>query len=128
MKRTALLLLLAAAPAISFANTSASCQAEARHDRVEVRCPWPTGAKHLRFEADLTGSHDDTSASLAATLDGTPLRCEPGSKTTIDGQDDGDVTMSCALSAPSAANGPAQLHFLLRWYHARYGGFRLLAE
>jgi hypothetical protein len=34
----------------------------------------------MPFTAGFSGSHDDTTLSLAATLDGAPLACAPGSK------------------------------------------------
>lgn len=119
--------LLGSIAGTSQANTACHTE-QARHDRVEVRCTWPTGAQGLRFDAHLAGSHDDTEATLTATLNGTPLSCASGSKTTIDGsKDEGDVTLSCHLAPPPAATGSAQLRFQLRWYHARYTGFELKA-
>lgn len=130
MRSLATLGLLAAAVGTpSFAQTVPACHTEqARHDRVEVRCLWPAAAQGLRFEAHLAGSHDDTTATLAATLDGAPLACAPGTKTSIDGQDEGDVTLSCQLTAPAAASGAREVRFHVRWYHARYGGFDVRVE
>lgn len=112
------------------AQASTACHtAERRHDRVELRCPWPAGAQTLRFEAHLAGSHDDTEAVLIASLNGTPLPCASGSKTSIDGaKDEGDVTLSCRLTAPPAAGQRTELRFHLRWYHARYTGFDVRVE
>jgi carbon monoxide dehydrogenase subunit G len=123
-----LLAAMAGAPSAT-AQAIPPCQTvQARHDRLAVRCPWPADAMGLRFEAHFAGSHDDTEASLAATLDGTPLACAAGSKTRIDStQDEGDVTLSCQLSAPVGGGAARQLVFQLRWYHARYTGFEVRA-
>lgn len=122
-------LVIASVGTPSFAQTTPTCHTEqVRHDRVEIRCPWPGAARRLRFDAHLAGSHDDTTATLAATLNGAPLACAPGNKTSIDGQDEGDVTLSCQLTAPSAATGTMELRFNVRWYHARYSGFDLRVE
>lgn len=126
----ALGLMVAAVGMPSLAQTAPTCHVEqARHDRVEVRCPWPASAPALRFEAHLAGSHDDTSATLVATLhDAAPLACAAGSKTRLDGEEEGDVTLSCHLAAPPAAGSTTEVRFLVRWYHARYGGFTVRAE
>ena len=125
----ALGLLVATFGMPSLAQTAPTCHVEqARHDRVEVRCPWPASAPALRFEAHLAGSHDDTSATLVATLHDAPLACAAGSKTRLDGEEEGDVTLSCHLVAPPAAGSTTEVRFLVRWYHARYGGFTVRAE
>lgn len=122
-------LLVATASTPSLAQTPPTCHVEqARHDRLEVRCPWPASAPALRFEARLAGSHDDTAATLVATLQGAPLTCEAGSKTRIDGEAEGDVTLSCHLTAPPAAGRATEVRFLVRWYHARYDGFTVRTE
>lgn len=115
------------------AHASPACHTElSRHDRAELRCPWPAGAPALRFDAHFAGSHDDTEATLGASVNGTPLACAAGSKTSIDSsRDEGDVTLSCRLTAPSAAppnSASAELRIALRWYHARYTGFELRVE
>ncbi len=124
-------LAIAALASITAApQAHAACQAEgARHDRIEVRCSWPAGARGLHFEAHFAGSHDDTAASLIASLNDTPLACAAGSKTTLDGQEEGDATMSCRLTAVPVSTGtPTTLRFQLRWHHARYTGFDVRVE
>lgn len=120
----ALLALISSVPL--FAQPAPPCHTEqARHDRVELRCPWPANTPGLRLEAHFSGSHDDTTATLAATLDGAPVACAAGSKTAIDGQDEGDVTLSCQLGAPPVGAGMQALRFELRWHHARFTGYDL---
>jgi hypothetical protein len=132
-RRLLALALLASGTAPVQADTPA-CQSHApRHDRLDVRCSWPPAAatgevRALRFEARFAGSHDDTTASLSASLDGRPLVCAAGSKTEIDGQDEGDVTLSCRVSVAAAAGAAPVLRFQLAWYHARYASFDLQAE
>ncbi|WOB06003.1 hypothetical protein [Piscinibacter gummiphilus] len=122
-----LLIVMASSP--SHAQPAIACHTEqARHDRLDVRCPWPADAPRLRFEAHFAGSHDDTTATLVATVNGTPLTCAAGSKTSIDGQDEGDVTLTCTLTAPPLARGATHVRFELRWHHARYGGFAVRVE
>lgn len=113
----------------SASHASPACRTEtSRHDRAELRCNWPAGAQALRLDAHFSGSHDDTEATLSASMKGTPLPCAAGSKTSIDSsRDEGDVTLTCRLAAPPAG-GAAELRIELRWYHARYTGFELRVE
>ncbi|MBL0726232.1 hypothetical protein [Piscinibacter sp. HJYY11] len=124
--------LSAAQPASADTRKPASpCEAhQPRHDRLDVRCRWPAGSgpQALRFDAHFAGSHDDTSASLVASLNGTALNCAAGSKTQLDGQDEGDVTMSCRFSLTSPLREEVVLRFELAWFHARQTGFELVSE
>ena len=50
----------------------------------ECRLDPAVAARSLRFKVFFSGSHDDTRATLEATLNGAPLDCADGSKTNTD--------------------------------------------
>ncbi|WP_374594111.1 hypothetical protein [Aquabacterium sp.] len=74
-------------------------------DRNEFTCAVPATSKaqRMRFVAKLSGSHDDSSSTLALAWGGAPLPCEDGSKVESDGEY-GDVVMECRFTLP-ATNG-----------------------
>jgi len=113
------------------AATPAACESlTPRPDRREISCPLkaPATAQRFRFKAHFSGSHDDTTATLALTLDGAPLACEPGSKTYLEAED-GDVMLECRFSiAPGDTPTPRSLRALLAWHHAEYTRFELVPE
>ena len=96
-----------------------------------ISCPLnapPSSARRFRFKVDFSGGHDDTMASMALELDGSPLGCEPGSKTQLMGED-GDVSLECRFAARGAASAPGVLTVRVKWSHAQYTDFALtLAE
>lgn len=111
-------------------TTSPPCESTTpRNERREVACTLGTdwASRPLRFEARFSGSHDDTTLSLAATLDGRPLACGPGSKTASE-YEDGDISLSCRFTLPDSSAKPPVLRVLLSWYHAQYTDFTLVAE
>ena len=121
-------LALAGAGAANAASDRPSCVAQSSgNDALQVSCPVksPGGRQAFRFKANFTGSHDDTMASMTATLDGAPLSCLPGSKTSLAGED-GDVSLECRFSAQAA--GPQLLRVRLQWRHAQYADFELNTE
>ena len=65
-------------------------------------------------------------ASMTLSLDGAPLACEQGSKTQLMGED-GDVSLECRFSLADAAGTKRVLKVLLRWSHAQYTDFELVA-
>jgi hypothetical protein len=85
----------------------------------------PSTARRFRFKVDFSGGHDDTMASMLLKLDGSPLACEPGSKTQLMGED-GDVSLECSFSVPNAASAPRELTVLVKWSHAQYTDFALV--
>lgn len=123
-----MLALLASAPA--FATTTApACEAIApRPDRLNVTCVLGAGAQRLAFKARFSGSHDDTTASLRPTFEGRALTCEPGSKTELTGEEEGDVELVCRLSVATQDGAPRRLHVQLAWHHAQYTDFELVSE
>jgi len=112
------------------AQAAPACESQAgRGDRREVSCTLtPSGAgQRFRFRAHFSGSHDDTTASLTPTLDGSPLVCEAGSKTRLEGED-GDVNLECRFSTADKAGTKPVLRVLIAWHHAQYKDFELISE
>lgn len=90
-------------------------------DQMDFHCPFvATGAaQRLRFKADFLGSHDDTSGSLAAQLNGAPLVCDEGSATQLTGEF-GEVSLDCRFHIQEKAGAEQLLGVSLKWFHARY--------
>lgn len=123
-----LLAMALAALAVPAGGTSAgppACVALAQTwQSIELACPLKEAApQHYRFAASFSGSHDDTTLSLAATLDGAPLACDAGSTTDSSGED-GDVVLECRFAG---AHAGGVLRVRLKWYHATYGGHTFAA-
>lgn len=114
----------------AFAQTPPPCESTTpRNERREVTCTFGAewASRPLRFEARFGGSHDDTTLSLAPTLDGQPLRCTPDSKTASEFED-GDIRLHCRFSLPANSPQPPVLRVRLSWFHAQYVDFALVAE
>ena len=91
-----------------------------------VTCRFPAGRPH-RFTARFGGGHDDTSASLTASLDGQATECDADSKMRLFGED-GDVSLYCRVTAGGAAQVAHVLVVTVLWSHAQYRDFVLVAE
>jgi hypothetical protein len=93
-------------------------------DTMQVTCALGASAapKRFKFEVRFLGGHDDTRASLSATLNGKPLTCEEGSKPQLEGEF-GEVSIHCQFSA----TGARELKIDVQWYHAQYSDFLLEA-
>ena len=121
-----LLLTFALAPLLAQSHTL-SCDAPAQPgDTREIECAIPGAAQRLSFKALFAGGHDDTSASMTLNLDGTPLACDPGSKTKLFAED-GNVFLECRFSLDAGA-APRKLGVALVWSHAQYTGVELKGE
>jgi hypothetical protein len=117
-------------------TTGSACAAEvltcdtqsASWDRHEYRCPLTANGaeQRLRFKADFSGGHDDTEASIAFTLDGAPLACSPGSKTSLFGED-GDVSLECHLALTGPAGAKRLLGATVKFSHAEFVAVELSA-
>lgn len=81
----------------------------------------------LRFTANFSGGHDDTTASLKVTLNGVPLQCDEGSKTSLVGED-GDVSLECKVSLAGPAPSRRSLGVALKWNHAEYVNAELRSD
>ena len=91
-----------------------------------ITCTLGAGKPH-RFTARFSGGHDDTSATLAAELDGQATGCDPDSKMRLFGED-GNVSLHCRIHA---GGDPAVAHVLVvtvLWSHAQYVDFAFGAD
>ncbi len=93
----------------------------------ECRLDPAVAARSLRFKVFFSGSHDDTRATLEATLNGAPLDCADGSKTNTEGED-GEVSLDCRFTVAGNPAAHDVLRVALRWHHAQYMGFELKAD
>ena len=113
----------------AFARSAAvSCEEEAINpERTDVRCSLASdqASQGYRLEVHFSGGHDDTSASLSATLNGVPLTCGPDSKIKLFGED-GEVSLWCDFEV-GASDGPVhRFEGVIAYRHAQYSGARLL--
>lgn len=125
----AMLLLSGPGPATSGEPTAGArtvtCESQTPGgDRLDFRCPLPAATRHFRFRANFSGGHDDTKASMTATLDEQPLTCEEGSKTRLFAEE-GDVSLECRFSIAGASTAEHLLRVTLVWSHAEYTDFAL---
>ena len=126
---------LAGAGAMDGAMAQGKPQCESRESLApsgEIRdivCPLSAAgsSQSYRFKANFTGSHDDTSASLAATLDGAPLACAQGSKTNLMGED-GEVSLDCRFAVAPKAGSQQVLRVMVTYRHAQYTDFELVSD
>lgn len=89
-------------------------------DSQVVTCPIDATAtgRPLRFTAVFGGSHDDTRIQLDARLDGEPLACDAGSKTSLFAED-GIVGLDCGFRVAPRSDG-ATLEVSLTVHHAQF--------
>ena len=83
--------------------------------------------QHFVFRATFDGGHDDTMASFAAQLDGTPIECNAGSKTSLMGGD-GTVSLDCRVSPVGAVGSVHHLDIALAWTHAQYARYDISGD
>ena len=100
-----------------------------RGDQVMYSCPIVAKetAQRYRFVANFGGSHDDTKLSLVATLDGAPVACTAGSKSSSR-YEDGDIRLDCGLELKTAAGTRHVWAVKVQWYHAQLSDVRFAAE
>lgn len=94
-------------------------------DALDVECLLDAAQtlRRFHFKVNFSGGHDDTRASIKPTLDGAPLACEGGGKTSLLGEE-GDISLECGFSIPG---GPATTHVFkvkVLWSHAQYTDYR----
>ncbi len=120
---------LAQSPAETTGNTPACSIQESLGDVRDISCSVTASGKpmHFRFKANFSGGHDDTMASMSASLNGTALICEPGSKMQLMGED-GDVSLKCKFSITEPAGTHHLLRVLIKWSHAQYTDFEFVGE
>jgi hypothetical protein len=95
----------------------------------DVECPLnASGApQRFTFRTTFSGGHDDTTASMVATLDGLPLTCEEGSKTFLMGEN-GDVSLECKFSVRASSGTRLVLKVTLSWRHVQYSDFEFRSD
>ena len=95
-------------------------------DTRDIECPLDASetAQRFSFKANFAGGHDDTTASMSVTLNGLPLACEHGSKTSLSGED-GDVSLECKFSVVEKAGPKLVLKATLSWRHAQFTNVEL---
>jgi hypothetical protein len=111
------------------ARTVACSSTSTGGDLRAFTCPLgATGTlQRFRFKANFSGGHDDTMASLTATLNGAPFACDAGSKTRLMGED-GEVSLECRISIQEKAGTQHVLGIVLLWSHAQYTDVELVSE
>lgn len=89
-------------------------------DAGELSCRVDGAAAHtLLVFAGFSGVHDDSQASIAARLDGEPVRCEPGARQQLRGENEGDQ-LQCRFTPPAQAVARERtLRVLVTWHHAQ---------
>lgn len=87
--------------------------------------PAANAAQWLSFKANFSVGHDDTKASMTASLDDVPLACDEGSKTELMGED-GDVSLECRFPVAARPWGGQRLSVKVSWRHAQYTGFQVV--
>lgn len=127
-----ILLGMAAAAKVNAAQAQGNIQCEspaAAGDTRDISCPLKASGtlQRLRFRANFSGGHDDTIASMRASLDGVPLACEEGSKTSLMGED-GDVNLECRFSINQSAGTDHVMTVTLSWGHAQYTDFEFNSD
>jgi hypothetical protein len=98
-------------------------------DTRDIECPLYASGTNQRFgfKTNFSGGHDDTTASMTATLNGLPLACEDGSKTSLMSED-GDVSLKCKFSVTEKAGTQLVLKVKVSWRHAQYTDFEFYSE
>lgn len=93
-------------------------------DTMQVQCALREehASRKFKFQVRFLGGHDDTMASLSATLNGKPLACGEGSKPELMGEF-GEVSIDCLFSSES--QGTQELKVSVQWHHAQYADFQL---
>lgn len=125
--KVAVLLLVLAAP-VQAADMLACDAPDAPGDARQITCPIAASAtpRSFRFKANFMGSHDDTTLSLAATMDGAMLACGSGSKTNSQFED-GEVSLECRFPVAESA-AVRRLGVKLVWNHAQYLGYEFTSD
>ena len=131
--------MLQGPPAIAASTPSSPTEAPASSQRA-FRCEPPTfgrdklavvcaladaiAPQRMHIKVHLTGSHDDTTASMEVTDGEAPIACDADSKTSTEGED-GDVTLDCRFAAPGRPGAATVLRVSAKWFHAQYVGLEV---
>lgn len=94
-------------------------------DKLTVVCALdPAAPQRVHIKVHLTGSHDDTTASMDVAIGDAPVACDAGSKTSTEGED-GDVTLDCRFTASGRQGAATVLRASAKWFHAQYVGIEV---
>lgn len=95
-------------------------------DKLTVLCALAVAAapQRIHIQVHLTGSHDDTTASLEVAIGDTPVACDAGSKTSTESED-GDVTLDCRFTVSVKPDAATVLRASAKWFHAQYVGLEV---
>ncbi len=92
-------------------------------DKRDITCQFTAaGVQQALFKVRFLGSHDDTQLSMTPALDGLPLTCGPGSKTSSRFED-GEITLECRFVIEAKVDSTHLLKMEIVWTHAQYDGF-----
>jgi hypothetical protein len=122
-------MLAALAPASATEGPAAAQRCEPPtlgRDKLSVVCALDDAAapQRIHIQVHLTGSHDDTTASMEVAIGDAPIDCDAGSKTSTEGED-GDVTLDCRFTPSVRPGAAAVLRASAKWYHAQYVGLEV---
>lgn len=110
---------------VALGQEALACESEkAGGDLLEVTCPLDASGitQNFQFKVNFLGGHDDTMASMTATLDGLPLSCAEDSKTRLMGEE-GAVSLHCRFSMAKDTGTRHLLKVRIEWSHAQYADF-----
>lgn len=95
-------------------------------DRISVVCVLDGGAaaQRVHIKIHLTGSHDDTTASMEVAIGDVPVACVDDSKTSTEGED-GDVALDCRFTVSVEPGAAHVLRASAKWFHAQYVGLEI---
>jgi hypothetical protein len=130
MRATLPLLLILIQPLTSVAASPPSCDTQdTTNDSRDILCVIPTAseARRFAFVANFSGGHDDTSASIQASMDDQPLSCDDDSKMTLFAED-GDVSLYCRFSVNRNLGRDTHIKVRIHWSHAQYTNFELVSR
>jgi hypothetical protein len=139
MRTLVIALLLAQIPAPAAASDNAPgtslrnlCSAESgRRDgreerRFECSLAPELASQRFRFAVTFSGSHDDTTLAMTATLNGSPIACDEGSKLESEGEF-GDIVLHCRFGLRPGA-GTQRLRVIVAWFHADLSEHQLVPD
>jgi hypothetical protein len=112
-----------------FSPGDACSERSAAFGKQEIQCQLPkTGfAGKLRFKANFSGSHDDTSGRIEPSIDDVPLACAEGSKMFLS-QEDGNVSLWCDFAVADPVPGSGVFNAVIWWGHAEYVNYELAVQ
>lgn len=113
----------------AFSPADACSERSTAFGRQEIQCQLPkTGfTGKLRFKANFSGGHEDTSARIEPSIDDVPLACDEGSKVHLV-QEDGDVSLWCDFAVADPMRGNGVFKVVVWWGHAEYVNYEMAVQ